>query len=68
MSYSEIARTLNERGVRTRTGRLFHAQTVKNVAFRLRKSERSTSRSLIAVDTERIMLWSLSEMVRGLMQ
>ena len=35
-SYSEIARTLNERGVRTRTGRLFHAQTVKNVAFRLR--------------------------------
>ena len=35
-SYSEIARTLNERGVRTRTGRLFYAQTVKNVAFRLR--------------------------------
>jgi DNA invertase Pin-like site-specific DNA recombinase len=34
-SYSEIARKLNEQGVRTRTGRLFHAQTVKNVAMRL---------------------------------
>jgi DNA invertase Pin-like site-specific DNA recombinase len=34
-SYSEIARRLNEQGVRTRTGRLFHAQTVKNVALRL---------------------------------
>jgi DNA invertase Pin-like site-specific DNA recombinase len=34
-SYSELARRLNELGVRTRTGRLFHAQTVKNVALRL---------------------------------
>jgi DNA invertase Pin-like site-specific DNA recombinase len=34
-SYSEIARRLNEQGGRTRTGRLFHAQTVKNVALRL---------------------------------
>jgi DNA invertase Pin-like site-specific DNA recombinase len=34
-SYSEIARKLNEQGVKTRTGRLFHAQTVKNVALRL---------------------------------
>ena len=33
--YSEIARSLNELGVRTRTGRSFHAQTVKNVALRL---------------------------------
>ncbi len=32
--YSEIARRLNEQGVRTRTGRFFHAQTVKNVALR----------------------------------
>jgi hypothetical protein len=40
-SYSEIARTLNERGVRTRTGRLFYAQTVKNVAFRLRNQSGS---------------------------
>lgn len=37
-SYSEIARKLNERGSRTRTGRLFHPQTVKNVALRLRSS------------------------------
>jgi len=36
-SYSEIARKLNEQGVRTRTGQPFHAQTVKNVALRLRK-------------------------------
>jgi DNA invertase Pin-like site-specific DNA recombinase len=34
-SYSEIARRLNDQGVRTRTGRLFHAQTVKNIALRL---------------------------------
>jgi DNA invertase Pin-like site-specific DNA recombinase len=34
-SYSEIARRLNEQGVRTRTGRLFYAQTVKNIALRL---------------------------------
>lgn len=34
-SYSELARRLNERGVRTRTGRRFHPQTVKNVALRL---------------------------------
>jgi DNA invertase Pin-like site-specific DNA recombinase len=34
-SYSEIARRLNDQGVRTRTGRLFHAQTVKNVTLRL---------------------------------
>jgi DNA invertase Pin-like site-specific DNA recombinase len=33
--YSEIARKLNEQGVKTRTGRPFHAQTVKNVALRL---------------------------------
>jgi DNA invertase Pin-like site-specific DNA recombinase len=33
--YSEIARKLNEKGMRTRTGRLFYAQTVKNVALRL---------------------------------
>jgi DNA invertase Pin-like site-specific DNA recombinase len=36
-SYSEIARALNEQGLRTRTGRQFHAQTVKNVALRLSK-------------------------------
>jgi DNA invertase Pin-like site-specific DNA recombinase len=35
-SYSEIARRLNEQGLRTRTGRLFHAQTVRNVALRLK--------------------------------
>lgn len=34
-SYSEIARTLNDRGLRTRNGRLFCAQTVKNIALRL---------------------------------
>jgi DNA invertase Pin-like site-specific DNA recombinase len=34
-SYSEIASKLNEQGLRTRTGRLFYAQTVKNVAMRL---------------------------------
>jgi DNA invertase Pin-like site-specific DNA recombinase len=34
-SYSEIARRLNEQGVRTRTGGVFYAQTVKNVALRL---------------------------------
>lgn len=34
-SYSEIARKLNERGLRTRQGRSFHAQTVKNVTSRL---------------------------------
>lgn len=33
-SYSAIARKLNELGFRTRTGRMFHAQTVKNVALR----------------------------------
>jgi DNA invertase Pin-like site-specific DNA recombinase len=37
-SYSEIARKLNERGLRTRTGRLFYPQTVKNVALRLSSS------------------------------
>jgi DNA invertase Pin-like site-specific DNA recombinase len=37
-SYSEIARKLNARGLRTRTGRLFYPQTVKNVALRLRSS------------------------------
>jgi DNA invertase Pin-like site-specific DNA recombinase len=34
-SYSEIARRLNEQGICTRTGRLFYAQTVKNIALRL---------------------------------
>jgi DNA invertase Pin-like site-specific DNA recombinase len=34
-SYSEIARRLNEQGLRTRTGRLFYAQTVKNAALRI---------------------------------
>jgi DNA invertase Pin-like site-specific DNA recombinase len=38
-SYSEIARRLNDRGIRTRTGRLFHAQTVKNAAIRLKRLE-----------------------------
>jgi DNA invertase Pin-like site-specific DNA recombinase len=35
-SYSEIARRLNEQGLRTRSGRSFYAQTVKNVAMRLK--------------------------------
>jgi DNA invertase Pin-like site-specific DNA recombinase len=34
-SYSAIARKLNEQGLRTRHGRPFYAQTVKNVASRL---------------------------------
>ena len=34
-SYSEIARRLNESGVRTRTGKRFYAQTVKNITLRL---------------------------------
>jgi DNA invertase Pin-like site-specific DNA recombinase len=34
-SYSEIARQLNHQGFKTRTGRSFHAQTVKNIAVRL---------------------------------
>lgn len=34
-SYSLIARKLNDQGKRTRFGRPFHAQTVKNVAQRL---------------------------------
>jgi DNA invertase Pin-like site-specific DNA recombinase len=36
-SYSETARKLNEQGLRTRTGRPFHAQTVKIVALRVWK-------------------------------
>lgn len=34
-SYSEIARQLNARGVQTRTGRRFYAQTVRNITLRL---------------------------------
>lgn len=34
-SYSEIARQLNENDVLTRTGRIFYAQTVKNVIIRM---------------------------------
>lgn len=37
-SYSEIARQLNQQGFKTRTGRIFHAQTVKNIALRLQIS------------------------------
>ena len=35
-SYSEIARRLNEQGVRTRTGGAFYAQTVKNMLLRIK--------------------------------
>jgi DNA invertase Pin-like site-specific DNA recombinase len=45
--YSEIARKLNEQGVRTRTGRSFHPQTVKNVAMRLRKRSSRSSSNLL---------------------
>jgi DNA invertase Pin-like site-specific DNA recombinase len=38
--YSEIALKLNERGVRTQSGRRFYAQTVKNIALRLRTPQR----------------------------
>jgi hypothetical protein len=34
LSYSEIARQLNERGIVTRTGRKFFPQTVKNYLSR----------------------------------
>jgi DNA invertase Pin-like site-specific DNA recombinase len=35
--YSEIARKLNEQGVRTRTGQMFCAQSVKNAVSRITK-------------------------------
>jgi DNA invertase Pin-like site-specific DNA recombinase len=46
-SYSEIARALNEQGVRTRSGRQFYAQTVKNVALRLSNRASEVSNSLV---------------------
>jgi DNA invertase Pin-like site-specific DNA recombinase len=35
-SYSEIARRLNDAGIKTATGRMFYPQTVKNYLIRLR--------------------------------
>lgn len=36
LSYSELARGLNASGIRTATGKQFHAQTVKSILIRLR--------------------------------
>lgn len=42
-SYSEIARHLNESGVKTITGRIFYAQTVKNYLRRAQNSQSNTT-------------------------
>lgn len=43
LSYSEIARRLNERGILTATGRKYFPQTVKNYMQRIASNARSTS-------------------------
>lgn len=40
MSYAAIAKSLNGRGVRTRSGGIFHAQTVKNYISRFTRPDR----------------------------
>jgi DNA invertase Pin-like site-specific DNA recombinase len=42
-SYSEIARRLNEQGVRARTGGAFYAQTVKNMLLRIKTDSFGTA-------------------------
>lgn len=51
-SYCEIARRLNERGLKTQMGRRFFAQTVKNIVVRLRNQSNESPTSETGSSTQ----------------